>query len=204
MTAVIDPERPASVPLPLDWALVERAKTGDSAAFGELYRTHKHPIWLFVRTRIYDSWTADDLTAEVFARAFRALPNVRFTGQPYIAWLTTVARNLVNDHYKAARLRYEMPTGGLFDSDEYDSAAEPTDEPEAVAERADLAAAVRRAVAQLPPRQRDVIERRFLEDRSVAESAELTGSHPHALKAMQFRAIQRLRRDAADLEVWLG
>jgi len=203
VTVVAEPvaARPAPAnPDAADWALVARAQAGDQDAFAELYRNHKDAIWRYIRYRVADSWIADDLTGDVFARAYRALPNVRDTGHAYIAWLTTVARNRVNDHYKSVRLRYEVPSGGFYDADEYDQ-VDDAPQPENVAERADLAAAVRRAVAGLSDRQRRVVELRFLRGLDVAETAAALGTTEGAAKAAQFRAMGTLRR-TAELQEW--
>jgi len=202
VTVVVEPVRPAPAsPHAADWALVERAKAGDRGAFAELYQKHRDAIWRYIRYRVSDSWTADDLTGDVFARAYRALPNVRDTGHAYIAWLITVARNRVNDHRRSLPVRYEVPTDGVYDADQYEHIDE-APQPENVAERADLVAAVRRAVATLSPMQRRIVELRFLEQRDVAETAAATGSTLGAVKAMQFRAVRALRRIAPELEEW--
>lgn len=206
MTVDVEISVPAQRPAPdspyaADWALVDRAQTGDAEAFGQLYRRHHNAVFLFVLWRVKRRWLAEELTADVFVRALRSLPRVRYTGHAYAAWLMTVARNLVADYHRQAggNVRVE-PTEFAHVLDGHRATSVPSAEDDVV--RDELAAAVRRAVAKLPPKQREVVVLRFLHELSISETAAVVGSNEGAVKALQFRAVHTLRRIAPELEAW--
>jgi RNA polymerase sigma-70 factor (ECF subfamily) len=201
VTAVLEP---VARPLPdsphADWALVERAQAGDKEAFAQLYRAHYDLVLRFVRRRVHDTWIAEDITADVFTRALRSLHAVRYAGSPYGAYLVTVARNRVNDHFR--RDRWEVPSTRAHDDDLLIELVDETATPEATAESHGLTVAVRAAVARLPAQQRRVVELRFFANVDIAETAAAVGSNANATKALQFRATRALRRTAPELEEW--
>src|SRR5437762_6742034 len=84
-------------------ARIQRAQRGDAGAFAELYDEHLDRVFRHVLYRVGNRADAEDLTQQVFLRAWQALGRYRITGSPFIAWLLTIAHNLVVDHYKARR-----------------------------------------------------------------------------------------------------
>jgi RNA polymerase sigma-70 factor (ECF subfamily) len=169
------------------WLLVTAAQTGDEAAFGALYRIHEADIYAFVRRRTSDATLAQDLTQDTFVRALRNLHSVSDRGSSVGAWLTTIARNLIIDHYRSSRSRRELLVDQVSDSGRWACSAE-----DCVIEGM-TAETVRRAVQQLPEAQRLCITLRFLGGFSLAETADLTDSNIGSVKATQHRAVQRLR-----------
>ena len=87
----------------LDAQLVKRAKHGDSDAFGELHDYYVDAIYNFLASRTSDPLDAEDLTGEVFLRAWRSLKNYRQKGYPFSAYLFRIARNLLIDHYRQSQ-----------------------------------------------------------------------------------------------------
>jgi RNA polymerase sigma-70 factor, ECF subfamily len=73
--------------------LVERAKSGDREAFGELFRRHQDTVLRVVRRRLraYPS-DVDDVTSEVFLRAFNLIGTYEQRGRPFAVWLKEIAR----------------------------------------------------------------------------------------------------------------
>jgi len=82
--------------------LVRRAQDGDADAFGSLYDRYAEGIYRFCYHRTTSVALAEDLTSETFFRALRAISTFRWQGRDFGAWLTTIARNLVTDHYSPA------------------------------------------------------------------------------------------------------
>jgi RNA polymerase sigma-70 factor (ECF subfamily) len=162
--------------------LVEAAQA-DPAKFGELYEIHFERIYAFVARRVRDRDTAEDLTSDVFHRAFASLQSYESRGAPFAAWLMRIAANAVADQYK--RAAREAPVSD--DSPEPAAAANP--DLEAVENQARLF----RLVSQLPNDQRQVIFERFVEQRSIREIAQQIGRSEGAVKQLQFRALQNLR-----------
>ena len=175
---------------PAVMALVERAQAGDGGAFGELYDRYVGLVYRYVRYRVGDEALAEDLTSETFLRALRRIGSFRWQGRDVGAWLVTIARNLLADHYKSGRYRLEISTDDLLDA--AGDSATPGPELE-VLDRLD-AAVLLDAVKRLGPEQQECVALRFLEGLSVAETARSMGRNEGAVKALQYRAVRNLAR----------
>jgi RNA polymerase sigma-70 factor (ECF subfamily) len=166
--------------------VMERAQDGDPTAFRELHDRYWAPVRRFVASRVPDS-LADDLTNETFLRAWRALAGFRWQGRDPLAWLLTIARNLIADHWALLRNRMEVPSEDL--SPVLTAATPGADD--VVLDRAE-AAGLREAVRKLPPAQRRCVELRFLAELSVRETAVAMGRQDTAVRALQHRALRSL------------
>jgi RNA polymerase sigma-70 factor (ECF subfamily) len=81
----------------LDIAVVIRARCGDEAAFAIIVRAHQRAIFNYILREVRDPELAEDLTQDVFLRAWRALPTFGFRSQ-LTTWLFQVAKNILIDH----------------------------------------------------------------------------------------------------------
>lgn len=194
----------------LAWELVQRARAGDEEAVADIYRRYRDTVYFFVyyrlqRSGMSDRALAEDLTADTFVKALGSLGRFTFQGLDLGAWLVTIARNLVADHFKSARSRLTAPVDmTLFHDGELELRLATTEPiPDDEAERVDLAHAVRRGLRQLLPGQQRVLELRFLHGLSTAEAAEQLGIAEGAVKALQYRASISLRRLCPELEAYL-
>jgi len=169
--------------------LVLRAKTGDTEAFGELYDRYLELVYRFVYFRVGSHALAEDLASETFLRALRSITEFTWQGRDFGAWLVTIARNLVTDHFKSGRNRLEVSTAEILDT--------PLDGqhiPENAVVTNLVNEHVMRAVQQLGPEQQECVILRFLHGLSLAETALIMGKKSGAIKALQFRAIKALAR----------
>src|SRR5947209_5336023 len=98
----VDPSDTPAAPLD-DAALVERSRT-DAEAFGELYDRYCAQIHRYVARRVGDREAAQDVTAEVFLKALRAIDSYRPATAPFAAWLHRIAANAVIDHLRARKV----------------------------------------------------------------------------------------------------
>jgi RNA polymerase sigma-70 factor (ECF subfamily) len=166
--------------------VIRRAQAGDPEAIGWLYDRYYLPIYRYLRVRVEDQEDAEDLAAEVFVRMIEHLPRYQSRGRPFLAWLYTIARNLLTDYYRSQRwapLDLPDPERGRGD--------------EGMMERIEARAeqdCLWRALRQLTPEQQEVLFHRFFEGRSVEETAQLMGKQPGAIRALQHRALAALRR----------
>ena len=168
-------------------ALVELAQRGDADAFGQLYDRYVTSIFRFVHARVGSTQLAEDLTSDTFLRALRSMHTFTWQGKDFGAWLTTIARNLIADHYKSRRTQLEMVT---------DTPPERASQP---GPDVDVLASVStetllRAVNDLPSEQRDCILMRFVQEMSIAETALVLGKSEGAVKQLQLRAVRRLAK----------
>jgi RNA polymerase sigma-70 factor, ECF subfamily len=90
---------------------VELAQRGDRVAFGRLYGQYCDTVYRYLYYRVGSKATAEDLTSETFLRALRRIGTFTWRGRDFGAWLVTIARNLVADHFKSSRFRLEVTTG---------------------------------------------------------------------------------------------
>jgi RNA polymerase sigma-70 factor (ECF subfamily) len=168
--------------------LVGRAQEGDGEAFGALYDHYADTVYRYIYYRVGSRATAEDLTSESFLRALRRIGTFTWQGRDFGAWLVTIARNLVADHFKSSRFRLEVTTGEMLDSNQ----VEPSPE-ESVLESLSNAALLE-AVRRLNPQQQECVTLRFLQGLSVAETARIMGKNEGAIKTLQYRAVRTLAR----------
>ncbi|WP_435827281.1 sigma-70 family RNA polymerase sigma factor [Nonomuraea dietziae] len=170
-------------------ALVLRAKAGDSDAFGTLYDRYLDLVYRYIYFRVGSHPLAEDLTSETFLRALRRIGDFTWQGRDFGAWLVTIARNLVADHFKSGRYRLEVSTAEVLDVP-----LEGAHIPENAVVTAIINDRVLRAVRDLNPEQQECVVLRFLHGLSLAETALIMGKKSGAIKALQFRAIRSLAR----------
>ncbi|HEV2345097.1 MAG TPA: ECF subfamily RNA polymerase sigma factor, BldN family [Actinocrinis sp.] len=169
-------------------ALVRLAQDGDGEAFGQLYDAYSDTVYRYIYYRVSNKPLAEDLTSETFLRALRRISTFTWQGRDFGAWLVTIARNLVADHFKSSRYRLEVPTGEMLDSDQTESSPEDS----VLAYLSNKA--LLDAVCQLNSQQQECVTLRFLHGLSVAETAKIMGKNDGAIKTLQYRAIRTLAR----------
>ncbi|NUR71813.1 MAG: sigma-70 family RNA polymerase sigma factor [Hamadaea sp.] len=174
------------------WALVERAQAGEAEAFGLIYDRYVDTVFRFIYFRVGNRPLAEDLTSDTFLRALKRIGSFTWQGRDLGAWLVTIARNLVADHFKSGRYRLEVTTGDVLDADREDRG--PEGSPEAAVVDHITNVALLTAVKQLNPEQQECIVLRFLQGFSVAETAQAMGKNEGAIKALQYRAVRALAR----------
>jgi RNA polymerase sigma-70 factor (ECF subfamily) len=168
--------------------LVERAQDGETEAFGRLYDHYSDTVYRYIYYRVGSKATAEDLTSETFLRALRRIGTFTWQGRDFGAWLVTIARNLVADHFKSSRFRLEVTTGEMLDANEVERSPEDS-VLESLSNEALLA-----AVRKLNPQQQECVTLRFLQGLSVAETARVMGKNEGAIKTLQYRAVRTLAR----------
>jgi len=174
------------------WALVERAQGGEAEAFGLIYDRYVDTVFRFIYFRVGNRQLAEDLTSDTFLRALKRIGSFTWQGRDLGAWLVTIARNLVADHFKSGRYRLEVTTGDVLDADRPDRG--PEGSPEAAVIDHITNVDLLKAVKQLNPEQQECIVLRFLHGFSVAETAQAMNKNEGAIKALQYRAVRALAR----------
>ena len=168
-----------------DAVLVAQAKQGDTQAFALLYRRYVAKVYDFAYHRLGSREAAEDATQTVFLRAYGSLKSCR-NGDRFAGWLFAIARNVVNDSWRARHHIVMVPDGWENLPDEADS-------PEERAVQADARSALRSARARcLSAAERDILDLRLqdLNDRQIAQA--LGRSHG-AVRVMQHRMLKKLR-----------
>jgi RNA polymerase sigma-70 factor (ECF subfamily) len=168
--------------------LVGRAVARDQAAFAELYDLHLDSVYRYVYYRTANRTDAEDLTEQVFLQAWTVIERFRWQGKPFLAWLYTVAHNVVVDWRRRA-----TPSHSLDDGDN-PIELESTRAAQAMSQwiDADLLA---NAIKRLTPEQQQVIILKFLDGFDTARIAQIMDKREGTIRALQFRALQSLRRE---------
>jgi RNA polymerase sigma-70 factor (ECF subfamily) len=182
----VAPNRPCGkVVEPIDSTDIRATLQGDGEAYGRIVRRHQDAIATRMRRFTRAPYTVEELVQEVFVQAYFALP--RYRGEaPLEHWLNRIATRVGYQFLKQAqRHPVALP---LEDCDAATAAEDPRLQPQRAAELLDD------LLAQLPPRDRLVLTLLYLEDRSVADAAEVTGWSRTMIKVQAFRARQKLRK----------
>jgi RNA polymerase sigma-70 factor (ECF subfamily) len=169
-------------------ALVDLARRGDAEAFGALYDHYSPAVYRFIYFRVESAALAEDLLSETFFRALRSMASFQWQGKDFGAWLMTIARNLIADHYKSGRTRLETVT------DDFTGREGISDGPEKEVLDVVTADLLRAALDRLPAEQQECLVLRFLTGCSIAETAKSLGRSEGAVKQLQLRALRNLAK----------
>jgi RNA polymerase sigma-70 factor (ECF subfamily) len=170
-------------------ALIERARDGDTEAYGELVRRHQE---LAIRVAGLSGSRADveDAVQEAFVKAYYALPRFR-TGMPFRPWLCRIVANEAKNRARSARRRDALALRAVATTED----ASPS--PEATAIAREDAEALVTAMNRMKPDDRLIIGYRWLLDLSETEMAAALGVPAGTVKSRLSRAMTRLRTELA-------
>lgn len=167
--------------------LVERAVGLDGNAFGRLYDMHVDRVYRHIYYRVGNEADAEDLTQQVFLKAWEAIRRYKRTESRFVAWLMTISHNVVIDFY---RTRYKRDRAYL-EGDTMTDESVPS--PVQAAEARFQQQQVRRAISQLPRDQQHVILLRFIEGFRNPEVASIMGKSEGAIRVILHRGLVALR-----------
>jgi RNA polymerase sigma-70 factor, ECF subfamily len=166
---------------------VAAAQRGDPGGFEALYDAYVARVLGYVRGLGVDE--PEDAVSEVFISVVQSLPTFEGDEADFRRWLFTIAHRRAVDAHRRRTRRKEQPTDPSLLPD--------LASPLRVADELGtdfVATAAADALAQLTPDQREVILLRIIADLSVADTAEVLGKKPGAVKTLQRRALASLRR----------
>src|SRR6266403_2617263 len=177
-----------------DEALIRRYARGEAAAFEVLYRRHEMRVWRYLQRNLRNAATADELLQEVWfavARdAARYVPSARFT-----TWLFSIAHNRMIDSIRVRRRHVSLESLGHESAEvTRQLIADPSTSPVAAAVARDEAAALIRAVEELPREQREAFLLQVEGDLDIEEIARITGSSFETTKSRLRYARTKLRQ----------
>ncbi|MGH2505754.1 MAG: sigma-70 family RNA polymerase sigma factor [Ktedonobacterales bacterium] len=171
-------------------ALVTRATQRDHDAFTQLYQMYFDRIYRYIRLRLGNAVDAEDTTSAVFCNAWRTIHS--FSPQresSFAAWLFRLAHNAVVDRFRSMRDIISLDATG-----ERLAIRAIHPGPEAQIERKLTIHELSTALESLTEEQREVVLLRFVEGLSAREVGDIMGKQEGAVRGMQFRAIESLRR----------
>lgn len=164
--------------------LVERAASGDIEAFGKLYTIYVEQIYRYVFYQVKDKMTAEDITEEVFIKAWRAIDSCKGRGETFSSWLYRIAHNYTIDVLRSRQKRLAIETEVTAD------VSYSKQEAEVRLKRRELL----EAVARLPQNQKQVIILKFIEGLDNQEIGQVMNKNQGAIRVLQMRALATLRQ----------
>jgi RNA polymerase sigma-70 factor (ECF subfamily) len=180
------PERTAAA----EAALVERAQSGDRAAYEELVRLHAGRLYAVLLRFLGDPSDAEEVTQEAFLRAWRSID--RFEGRSqFFTWLYRIGLN------EATRLVTRRPPAGQLrslDDEPIPEAPDWSQAPEVRAGAAEVLGVLQEAIRELPIEYRATVILRDIEGLSTAEAASAMELGEAAFKSRLHRARLAVRR----------
>jgi RNA polymerase sigma-70 factor (ECF subfamily) len=177
-----------------DWEEVEEprflkeAQAGNVESFSEIYTRYAEGIFRFLFLHLDNRLDAEDLTGEVFYRAYKALPEYKLQGVPFTAFLYRIARNALTDFYRKSRHAKNLVS--LDEVDESQGLA--SDSNGRFQEKVDRRELVS-LLEGLKAEYRMVISLRFFSGLSPEETARVMNRSVGAVRVLQFRALAVLR-----------
>lgn len=167
--------------------LIERASGGDFEAFGELYGIYLDRIYRYVFYQLREKMAAEDLTEEIFLKAWRAIGSYKGKGQAFSSWLYRIAHNHVIDEFRSRRKQ-------LVSLETEMEIATAVAEPQQEMERKLAGQEMLRLISCLPRKQQQVIILKFVEGLDNREIGQITGKSQGAIRISQMRALTALRQ----------
>lgn len=168
--------------------LVQAAQRGDELAITQLYERYFDRIYRYTVIKTGDPHESEDITQEVFLRAFRDIKKFEWKGAPFSSWLYRIAHNQIVDR---ARQQKRHPSAALGDDL---TGSHWRDNPQSAVEiRSELEQLVT-AVKQLTPAQREVLALRFTSELPLSHVAIVMGKTVGSVKSLQHSTIVKLRK----------
>ena len=167
-----------------DEQIIQKVKNGDAEAFGVLYEQYAETIFRYIYSHLDNRLDAEDLTEEVFLRAWRALPKYDERGLPFTAFLFRIGRNSLIDYY-----RQRKDVQSIDDMELQARQLGPEDAVGLNIENESL----RKTIAGLREDYRNVVIFRFLSGLSPEETAHLMQRSVGAIRVLQHRALASLK-----------
>ena len=169
-----------------DSTLIQQSKSGNVYAFGILYERYATDIYRFLRAQLPESHEAEDLTSEVFIKAWISLNRYRERGYPFSAYLYKIARNTLIDHWRKKRkenrpIVMEVSHVNL-------------DDPRHIFEQNQELQELWLVLGRLREDYRSVLVLRFINGLAPGDIAAIMGRSEGAVRVLQHRALAVLRQ----------
>jgi RNA polymerase sigma-70 factor (ECF subfamily) len=171
--------------------LLRNARTGEKKAIASLYDLHYRAVYNYIFYRVSDLQAAEDLSAEVFIRMINKLPEYVDRGRPFLAWLYTIARNLVIDHHRITNKKDEVTL-------KEEILEEKIPGPDQAVQDRQTSECFRKALVHLPEAQRQLLIYRFINGFSTPRIIQLLNRSDRAVRSLQHRALRSLERALAE------
>ncbi len=172
--------------------IIQRARAGEVEAFRQIHEEYGRRILNFVYRMVDSREDAEDLTQNVFLRAFHELPRLQ-DAERFESWLYRIARNEVYQAFRKKRVGSGRYEAGGDEQPEFDLAdRRPTPQDNILHE--ELGFRIRKVLNSLPPKLREVFVLAVIHEKSYAEISDIVGRSLLSVKTDIFRARTHARR----------
>lgn len=175
--------------------ILKRASQGDEEAFGLLYENYVDRIFNYIYYRTGNVHDAEDLTARVFQRAMKHIPNYQDRGVPFSAWLYRIAHNLVANWHRDRSRKKEIAITEMM------SLPAKNEHPETTLLRTEKQDALLRLIRTLPSDRQQLLILKFVEGYSNAEIGKIMSRSEGAVKSLYHRTLLALRDQVDGLKI---
>ena len=177
------PDKPVSSDQNKIIRLVRRAAGGDFEAFVKLYGIYLDRIYRYVFYQVKNKMTAEDITENVFIKAWKAISSCNGKEQTFSSWLYRIAHNHVIDIFRSQQKERTIEMDAIAELRHPGLALETELEHKELLD----------SMACLPPNQRQVIILKFIEGLDNCEVGQIMGKNQGAIRVLQMRALTKLR-----------
>jgi RNA polymerase sigma-70 factor (ECF subfamily) len=180
-------------PLPEEAHLVSEAKSGNPEAFAKLYDAYVERVSRYIYFRVSEDCDMEDLVSQVFLKAWENLDRYKMGNSPFIAWLFTIARNLVIDHYRTRKNMLPLEQAIAFPSD--------LQMPEEEAQMHFDLEAMRDSLQALSKDQQQVLVLKYIIGLPNDSIARVMDKQEGTIRGLQMRGLQTLARYMKEKEL---
>jgi RNA polymerase sigma factor (sigma-70 family) len=187
-------EREISLRAQEDMRLVEEALAGSAKAYESLMRRYRKSVYHLTLKMVRDADDAEDLTLEIFAKAFRSLPKYQ-TMFAFSTWLFRIATNHTIDFVRRNRLRTQSLSAGVSVGENESIALDVASldlDPQQAYMRQQRIELVQQLVEMLPPKYLTLVRLRYFDELRYEEIAQQMGAPLGTVKAQLHRARELL------------
>ena len=160
------------------------------ATVSSLYKNYREDIFRFLRSKVYDSELAEDLTQAVYLNVIRAVSSGRYKQKRDKAWLTKIAMNEFINHYRK-KVKRKTDSLSAYPKEVIKNSSP---NPEEILLELDIIERLRVLVDRLPAKEREIIHLRVYQEMSFKEIEVVTEDNPNTSRGYYRKAVIRLRQ----------
>ena len=188
MAATYDPSSSRTFePVMDELTLVRLSQLGNPEMFAHLYDAYMERIYRYIYFRVVDDKLAEDITSQVFLKAWGKLDTYQTGQSPFVAWLYRIAHNAIIDHYRTKKVAISLEEANAVELSHVDEVDEKLDLQIQLQE-------LREALQGLTEKQQQVLILKFVDGLSTAEIAQQLGKQQGAVRALQMRGLHGLAK----------
>jgi RNA polymerase sigma-70 factor, ECF subfamily len=180
-----------TAPDPCLSAEVMSAAAGDRAAFEALMGRFQGEIFRMAYYRTLSRMDAEDITQDVFIKAFRGVESIRDPGM-FKSWLYRIALNAINDFYRKKRLRSIFT---FFSDDREEGQAPEDDHASGHLENKEFWSRLKTFLSRLSAAEKEVFRLKYLDELNIREISAVLGKNESTVKTHLYRAVDKFRNE---------